>query len=1241
MKIKALRKYFLAVLVTVIVLFISILVLFGLIMTNQQALVASKDLRYQSYLLADELRQSSDDLTRLVRTYVVTGNPKYEQQFWQVLAIRNGEKPRPQHYERIYWDLMAVGIQPHPDGEAISLHTLMQQAGFTETEFALLQQAQQNSEELTILENTAMNAAKGLFQDEQGNFTIHAEPDLKMARELVHSEAYHQAKALIMQPIDQFFQELDQRTATQANFYVNKSYLYLFILAILIFFVFLKILLFYRGINKLKESEEFLHLVMDNIPLLIFWKDTQLKYLGCNQATANFNQLATHEEIVGKTDFELIWRDHANKYRDDDQRVMTNDRRELAISEQITQADGSLYWIETNKIPLHNANGKVVGILGVVLDITPQKQAELLLAKYNSRLEAEVAAKTEEVQTQAEQLVTINEELQIQTQNMLAINQELAIKNQLLETEITTRQQIEAKLRENEERFIIAMQGANAGVWDWQMTTNQVYLSSRWKEMLGYSDDEISNLFEEIAQQVIHHEDIDSVMDEINAYLEKRKPTFEVIVRLRHKAGHYIWVLTRGIAIWDSQEKPVRLVGTNVDLTEQKKIESELREIKETLSVTNEILETQADELFTANQELEEKNQRLQNEMDARQQAETQLRASEERFALAMQGANDGIWDWQMTTNQVYFSPRWKEMLGYTDDEIQHDFEEFTQRVHSEDLDLLNHEISGYLEKRQPTYEVTVRMQHKAGHYIWILARGIAIWDSQGNPLRFVGTNVDLTAQKQIETELRQAKEAADAANKAKSIFLANMSHELRTPLNGILGYAQILRRDKSLTNKQKEGVAIIQRSGDYLLTLINDILDLSKIEADKVELYPTDFNFHLFLGEIIDLFKMRAEQKGIVFNYIALSHLPEGVRADEKRLRQVLINLLANAVKFTEQGGVTLKIGYHEDKIRFQIEDTGAGIIQEDLAAIFQPFQQSGEGVYKAEGTGLGLAITKRIIEMMGGEIQVESTLGKGSTFWFAVELLEVSDLVIRQKSSAQQPVIIGFQGAAKKILVVDDKDENRLVILNLLAPLGFELIEATNGEEGLQQALATQPDLILTDLVMPVLDGFAMIRQLRKMPAFATLPILAVSASVFEYHQEQSLEAGCNAFIPKPFQAEILLEQLQEHLNLEWKYETVEEENEDTETDKINSITKILETTEQTWHLTAEQANTLYDLAMRGDISGLIAYAEQLIETEVSLHQFGKKIKELASQFNDDEICQLVQPYIDINDGQNHADQ
>jgi len=1238
MKFKTLRKYFLVVFTTIAILFLSILMVFFLTMVNQQALVASKDARYQSYLLADELRQSSDDLTRLVRTYVITNDPKYEQQFWQVLAIRNGEQPRPQHYEQIYWDFMAVGIQPHPTGETISLHTLMQQAGFTETELALLQQAHQNSDELIQLENIAMHAVKGLFQDEYGHFTIHSEPDLKKASELVHGKAYHQAKAAIMQPINEFFQQVDERTAAQANYYVNQSYLYLYILAVLIFILFIMILLAYQGIYQLEESDEFLRLVINNVPQLIFWKDTQSKYLGGNQAVAELNQLATPQEMIGKTDFELIWRQWANKYRDDDQRVIINDRRELAILEHTTFADGREYWFETNKIPLHNAHGKVIGILSTMQDITQQKQAELILAEYNQRLETEVAVQTEEIQTQAEELAAINEELQTQTEKVSAINKALVEKNQLLQTEITTRQQVEIKLRENEERLTIAMQGANAGVWDWQIPTNQLYLSPRWKEMLGYSDEDIANWFEEMTQYV-HQEDITLMMEEINAYLEKRKPTFEVTVRMQHKAGHYLWMLTRGIAVWDCEENPVRLVGTHVDLTEQKQIETELLQTKEKFFVINEILEAQAEELFITNKKLAGKNQRLQKEIEARQQIEAKLRESEERFALAMQGANDGIWDWHTITNQVYFSPRWKEMLGYAAHEIPDTFEEFRKRLHPADTHNVINEINAYLEKRKPSYEMMMRMQHKTGQYIWILARGIAIWDNQKKPVRFVGTNVDLTTQKQIETELRQAKETADAANKAKSIFLANMSHELRTPLNGILGYAQILNRDNSLTEKQKEGIAIIQRSGDYLLTLINDILDLSKIEANKVELSPTDFHFHVFLAEIVDLFKMRAEQKGIVFAYTPLSHLPEGVHADEKRLRQVLINLLANAIKFTQLGGVTLKVGYHEDKIRFQIEDTGTGIIQEDLAAIFQPFQQSGEEVYKAEGTGLGLAITKRIVEMMGGEIQVESRLGKGSTFWFAVKLPEVFDVVTPAKKMKKPDIIIGYQGEAKKILVVDDKDENRLVILNLLAPLGFEIIEATNGKKGLEQAMATQPDLILTDLVMPVLDGFAMIKQLRQLPAFATLPIIVVSASVFDYHQAQSLQAGSNAFIPKPFQAEILLEQLQKHLNLEWLYQErkkiSEQENQQIQTDTTHSVLDTPEIATTTWSLTTKQANILYDLAMCGDISGLIAFAEKLMETEVSLHDFGKKIKELASQFNDDEICQLVEPYIDLNDG------
>jgi len=251
---------------------------------------------------------------------------------------------------------------------------------------------------------------------------------------------------------------------------------------------------------------------------------------------------------------------------------------------------------------------------------------------------------------------------------------------------------------------------------------------------------------------------------------------------------------------------------------------------------------------------------------------------------------------------------------------------------------------------------------------------------------------------------------------------------------------------------------------------------------------------------------------------------------------------------------------------------------------------------------------------------------LGKGSTFWFAVTLPDVSHLVTIPENIEKQPVIIGFTGVRKKILVVDDRLENRLVMLSLLAPLGFELIEATNGEEGLQKTMETQPDLILTDLVMPILDGFEMIRRLRKMPAFANLPIFAISASVFDYHQEQSLEVGCSAFIPKPFQTEALLELLQKHLNLEWKYEAIAEE-----IDLTTQTVEIKKTEDNQWHLTAEQANILYDLAMRGDISGIIKYTDELMTLDASLHQFGHKVKALANQFNDDEISQLVEPYLD----------
>ncbi|MBH8573485.1 response regulator [Nostocaceae cyanobacterium CENA369] len=492
--------------------------------------------------------------------------------------------------------------------------------------------------------------------------------------------------------------------------------------------------------------------------------------------------------------------------------------------------------------------------------------------------------------------------------------------------------------------------------------------------------------------------------------------------------------------------------------------------------------------------------------------------------------------------------------------------------------------------------------------------------------------STEIVERKRIEQELRQAEEVAKNSSQAKSEFLANMSHELRTPLNGILGYTQILQRTEALTEKGRKGVGVIYQCGSHLLTLINDVLDLSKIEARKLELHRVDFYLPAFIDSVIEICRIRAEQKVIAFHVQLDPNLPTGVYADEKRLRQVLINLLSNAIKFTHQGSVTFKVKIVSQelnnrekttyKIRFEVADTGTGIAPKQVDKIFLPFEQVGNQKRQSEGTGLGLAISQKIVLLMGGQIQVQSEIDKGSTFWFEVQLPESKEWA-KVSRVVEQGTIIGYEGSKRTILIADDKWENRSVIVNLLEPVGFTVVEASQGQEGWEQALAYKPDLIITDLVMPILDGFGFIARLRQSSAFKEIAIVASSASVFAVDQYKSIDVGADAFLPKPVEAETLLELLRQFLQLNWIFDGTVDAIKKTDADSLEHPFEMI-------YPGKEVLQQLLELVQDGDIQTILEMVKQLSENDKKLNTFTQQIIQLASNFQLKRLESFIQENI-----------
>ncbi len=606
---------------------------------------------------------------------------------------------------------------------------------------------------------------------------------------------------------------------------------------------------------------------------------------------------------------------------------------------------------------------------------------------------------------------------------------------------------------------------------------------------------------------------------------------------------------------------------------------------------------------------------------------EENIKKSEKKYRDLVESANCIILRWDTQGQICFLNDYGLRFFGYQLEDIIGSYVldtiVSTKDVSGEDLRNMIAEICCAPEKYQLNENENIC---KDGRRVWVTWSNKPIYDDQGKLIEILSVGTDITDRKQAEKELQSAKEVADKANRAKSEFLANMSHELRTPLNGILGYAQILKRSYD-PDKHKAGLEIIQRSGEHLLTLLNDILDLSKIEAKKLELNPSEFDLPKLLQSITDIFQLQVRAKDVELIYQPLTTLPTTMYGDEKRLRQVLINLFGNAVKFTDRGSVSLTVNVqpyepnHNYKVRFEITDTGVGIDPDKLEDIFLPFQQAGDRARRYSGTGLGLPICQKIVEMMGGQLHVESRLNEGSTFWFEIELTEVPNHI--QPILIDSRTISGYLGDRRKILVVDDKTENRMVLNDLLTPLGFIVAEAIDGYDCLTQAQSFEPDLILLDMVMPQLDGHETTKQLRQLPMFQKTAIVMVSASAFNQDRSLSIAVGCNDFIAKPIDPDTLFYTMRSLLNLEWKYENLN--SDDTDISMGNAKTDaIAQPMIAPPNFTVER---LLQLARMGDILAIQDEVVLLQETDSTFSPFANQVLDYAREFQIKRIREFLE--------------
>ena len=899
--------------------------------------------------------------------------------------------------------------------------------------------------------------------------------------------------------------------------------------------------------EALKESRNLLQTIVDTAPMRVFWKDQNLRYLGCNPAFARDAGKTHPDEILGQDDFQLTWAAQAERYRADDLAVMTSGTARLSFDEPQTTPDGQTLWLRTSKVPLRNARDQTVGVLGVYEDITDRKLAEVALREREqyqralldnfpfmvwlkdeqSRLLAvnqafaqvfgwpnadsligktdlDIAPADLAERYRADDRAVLESGRSKQVEELIerdgrriwfeTYKSPVSIEGRVIGTvgfgrDITERKQAEWNLK-------MAVEVTQVVFWKIDMPSQAVVFDQGSLPVLGLEPDEALTTLQGWMASV-HPDDLGLFTERLTAALQPGDPVFDLEYRMRRRSGGYQWMHTKGSVIQRSADgRPEIAVGTSMNITARKREQIEL-----------EIHRQHLEELV--------------------QQRTTELLATEARASRILDSAADGLYGVDLQGRITFINAAACRLLGCT-----------AQQAVGRTAHELFHVGPGDAPGGA-THCAACRASETGSEW---RANDQSYWHADGtvvpvalasHPLTEKGllvgavvSVVDVSAQRAAAQAREQALEAAQNLARVRSEFLANMSHEIRTPMNGVLGFARIGQQHHADPEKARHAFEKILVSGHQLLGVVNGILDFSKIDAGKLQIEANEVALHGVLDDAIQLVAERARAKGLELRLRKAANLPRACIGDALRLGQILLNLLSNAIKFTETGKVTLAAELEAGQLVFRVTDTGIGMTAEQLGSLFNPFQQAdGSTTRRFGGTGLGLAICKRLLELMQGEIRVESRPGRGSVFEARVPYVPLVD----QAPSADSDRAVPLSDQALRgvsILLAEDDEINRAMLEVNLLEAGARLVMVEDGAQAVERVRLAGPqdfDLVLMDIQMPVMDGYEAARRILQVaPA---LPIIGQTAHAFHEDRDKCLAAGMVGHVAKPIDPPALI--------------------------------------------------------------------------------------------------------------------